>query len=55
MNAAISAAVVLASRLDSDLSVFALVLFSVQIFALFPLLRKQLFVRAVAPLCHDQL
>lgn len=44
MNAAISAAVVLASRLDSDLSVFALVLFSVQTFALFPLLRRQLFV-----------
>jgi len=43
MNAAISAGVVLASRLDSDLSVFALVLFSVQIFALFPLLRAQLF------------
>ncbi|KIM32996.1 hypothetical protein M408DRAFT_14560 [Serendipita vermifera MAFF 305830] len=43
MNAAISAAVVLASRLDSDLSVFALVLFSVQMFALFPLLRRRLF------------
>ncbi|KAI0068362.1 phosphatidylinositol N-acetylglucosaminyltransferase [Artomyces pyxidatus] len=42
MNAAISAAVVLASRLRDDLSVFALVLFSVQLFALFPILRHRL-------------
>ncbi|CAG7851544.1 SubName: Full=Related to pig-c protein {ECO:0000313/EMBL:CCA67462.1} [Serendipita indica DSM 11827] len=42
MNAAISASVVLASRLDSDLSVFALILFALQVFALFPLLRRQL-------------
>ncbi|KAI0312626.1 phosphatidylinositol N-acetylglucosaminyltransferase [Amylostereum chailletii] len=42
MNAAISAAVVLASRLHDDLSVFALVLFSVQLFALFPILRHRL-------------
>ncbi|PVG04869.1 phosphatidylinositol N-acetylglucosaminyltransferase [Serendipita vermifera] len=42
MNAAISASVVLASRLNTDFSVFALMLFSVQDFALFPLLRRQL-------------
>ncbi|KAI0051699.1 phosphatidylinositol N-acetylglucosaminyltransferase [Auriscalpium vulgare] len=42
INAAISAAVVLASRLQDDLSVFALVLFAVQLFALFPLLRYRL-------------
>ncbi|KDQ63737.1 hypothetical protein JAAARDRAFT_115488, partial [Jaapia argillacea MUCL 33604] len=42
MNAAISASVVLASRLSDDLSVFSLVLFSVQLFALFPLLRHRL-------------
>lgn len=42
MNAAVSAAVVLASRLHGELSVFALVLFAVQLFALFPLLRHRL-------------
>jgi hypothetical protein len=42
MNAAISAAVVLASRLHEDLSSFALVLFAVQLFALFPILRHRL-------------
>ncbi|KAG6827363.1 hypothetical protein H0H92_012101 [Tricholoma furcatifolium] len=42
MNAAISASVVLASRLTADLDVFALILFSVQAFALFPLLRQRL-------------
>ncbi|ETW87230.1 hypothetical protein HETIRDRAFT_406947 [Heterobasidion irregulare TC 32-1] len=42
MNAAVSAAVVLASRLRDDLSVFALTLFSVQLFALFPILRHSL-------------
>ncbi|KIY52749.1 phosphatidylinositol N-acetylglucosaminyltransferase [Fistulina hepatica ATCC 64428] len=41
-NAAISASVVLASRLPYDLAVFALVLFSVQSFALFPILRRRL-------------
>jgi len=41
MNAAISASVVLASRLPDDLSVFSLVLFAVQLFALFPLLRHR--------------
>ncbi|KAH9979844.1 phosphatidylinositol N-acetylglucosaminyltransferase [Lactifluus volemus] len=41
INAAISAAVVLASRLHDDLSVFALMLFSVQAFALFPILRRR--------------
>lgn len=50
MNAAISASVVLASRLDSDLSVFALVLLAVQIFALSPLLRRQLSVRELLSL-----
>ena len=42
MNAAISSSVVLASRLDSNLAVFALVLFAVQCFALFPILRRKL-------------
>ncbi|KAG2366549.1 phosphatidylinositol N-acetylglucosaminyltransferase [Suillus spraguei] len=42
MNAAISSSVVLASRLPDDLAVFALVLFAVQSFALFPILRHQL-------------
>ncbi|KAF7320325.1 Phosphatidylinositol N-acetylglucosaminyltransferase [Mycena kentingensis (nom. inval.)] len=42
MNAAVSASVVLASRLPSDLAVFALILFSVQAFALFPRLRRRL-------------
>jgi len=42
MNAAISASVVLASRLKSNLAVFVLVLFAVQMFALYPILRKRL-------------
>lgn len=42
INAAISAAVVLASRLHDDLAVFALMLFSVEAFALFPVLRHRL-------------
>ncbi|TFK41139.1 phosphatidylinositol N-acetylglucosaminyltransferase subunit C [Crucibulum laeve] len=41
MNAAVSASVVLASRLSTDIEVFALVLFSVQVFALFPMLRRR--------------
>ncbi|OCH96175.1 phosphatidylinositol N-acetylglucosaminyltransferase [Obba rivulosa] len=42
INAAISSSVVLASRLPNDLSVFALVLFAVQSFAMFPILRRRL-------------
>ncbi|THH34023.1 hypothetical protein EUX98_g80 [Antrodiella citrinella] len=42
INAAISSSVVLASRLTDDISVFALSLFSVQSFALFPMLRRRL-------------
>jgi phosphatidylinositol N-acetylglucosaminyltransferase subunit C len=42
MNAAISSSVVLASRLPDDLAVFALILFSVQALALFPILRRRL-------------
>jgi len=42
INAAISAAVVLASRLHDDLAVFALMLFSVEAFALFPILRRRI-------------
>lgn len=45
VNAAISASVVLASRLVDDISVFALILFSIEAFALFPLLRRRLQVR----------
>ncbi|KAH9057476.1 phosphatidylinositol N-acetylglucosaminyltransferase [Lactarius vividus] len=41
INAAISATVVLASRLHDDLAVFALMLFSVEAFALFPRLRRR--------------
>ena len=48
MNAAISAAVVLASRLHEDLAVFALVLFAVLLFALFPILRHRLQVWTLA-------
>ena len=46
MNAAISSSVVLASRLPDDLSVFGLILFSVQSFALFPMLRRRMQVRS---------
>ncbi|CAK5280233.1 unnamed protein product [Mycena citricolor] len=42
INAAIAASVVLASRLAADTAVFALILFSVQTFALFPRLRHRL-------------
>ncbi|KAF8973943.1 phosphatidylinositol N-acetylglucosaminyltransferase subunit C [Flammula alnicola] len=42
MNAAVSASVVLASRLATDVSVFALMLFSIQSFALFPMIRHRL-------------
>ncbi|KAI0348018.1 phosphatidylinositol N-acetylglucosaminyltransferase [Trametopsis cervina] len=41
-NGAIASSVVLASRLVDDISVFALVLFSIQSFALFPTLRRRL-------------
>ncbi|TRM66346.1 phosphatidylinositol N-acetylglucosaminyltransferase subunit C [Schizophyllum amplum] len=41
-NAAISSSVVLASRLAHDLAVFALTLFAVEVFALFPMLRRRL-------------
>ena len=44
MNAAMSASVVLASRLRDDISVFALMLFSIQMFALLPILRMRLLV-----------
>ncbi len=42
-NAAIMASVVLASRLATIFEVFFLLLFSIQLFALFPLFRKRLF------------
>lgn len=41
MNAAIVASVVLASRLDTDISVFALILFAVQSFILYPILKTR--------------
>lgn len=44
MNAAMSASVVLASRLPDDVSVFALMLFSIQMFAFLPILRTRLLV-----------
>jgi len=49
MNAAISSSVVLASRLSNDLAVFSLILFSVQTFALFPMLRHRVEVPARVP------
>ena len=45
INAAISASVVLASRLPDDISVFALMLCAVVLFAMFPVLRHRLQVR----------
>ena len=42
MNAAISSSVVLASRLANDLAVFALIMFAVQGFTMFPILRQRL-------------
>lgn len=42
MNAAISASVVLASRLETDISVFALILFAVHSFVLYPILKPRL-------------
>lgn len=45
MNAAVSASVVLASRLSTNVSVFALILFSILSFALFPILRRRLQVK----------
>jgi phosphatidylinositol glycan class C protein len=42
INAAISAVVVLASRLHYVLTVFALMLFSVEAFALFPIFRRRI-------------
>jgi phosphatidylinositol N-acetylglucosaminyltransferase subunit C len=47
MNAAMSASVVLASRLSDDISVFALVLSAVELFALYPMLRRKLQVSRV--------
>ena len=47
MNAAVSASVVLASRLSTNVSVFALVLFSILSFALFPILRRRLQVKKI--------
>lgn len=48
-NAAISASVVLSSRLVDDISVFALMLFSIESFSLFPMLRRRLQVRCTFP------
>ena len=48
INAAISAVVVLASRLHDDLAVFALMLFSVEAFALFPIFRHRIQVSIVS-------
>ena len=47
INAAISASVVLASRLPDDISVFALMLYAIVLFAMFPVLRHRLQVRAL--------
>lgn len=49
INAAISASVVLASRLPDDISVFALMLYAVVLFAMFPVLRHRLQVSAFVP------
>ncbi|KAG8700122.1 hypothetical protein FRC09_006166 [Ceratobasidium sp. 395] len=42
MNAAVSASVVLASRLQTDIAVFSLMLYAIQSFALLPILRKRI-------------
>lgn len=42
LNAAISASAVLSSRLTSNLQVFSLMLLSIDLFALLPILRKEL-------------
>ncbi|KAJ1307261.1 hypothetical protein OPQ81_001374 [Rhizoctonia solani] len=42
INAAVSASVVLASRLQTDMAVFSLMLYAVQSFALLPVLRQRL-------------
>ncbi|CAE6423134.1 unnamed protein product [Rhizoctonia solani] len=42
INAAVSASVVLASRLQTDIAVFSLMLYAVQSFALLPVLRQRL-------------
>ena len=49
INAAISASVVLASRLPDDISVFALMLYAVVLFAMFPVLRHRLQVSEHSP------
>ena len=49
INAAISASVVLASRLPDDISVFALMLYAVVLFAMFPVLRHRLQVSVSLP------
>ncbi|EUC65037.1 phosphatidylinositol N-acetylglucosaminyltransferase subunit C [Rhizoctonia solani AG-3 Rhs1AP] len=46
INAAVSASVVLASRLQTDIAVFSLMLYAVQSFALLPVLRQRLQVRS---------
>ena len=45
INAAICASVLLASRLSSNMAVFSLMLFAVQLFALFPILRRSIRVK----------
>lgn len=50
-NAAVSGSVVLASRLKTDVAVFALILLSVQAFALFPILRHRLRASSVVIQC----
>ncbi|KAG9121043.1 hypothetical protein FRC07_003168 [Ceratobasidium sp. 392] len=42
MNAAVSASVVLASRLQTDIAVFSLMLYAIQSFALLPILRRRI-------------
>ena len=53
MNAAVSASVVLASRLPTNVSVFALMLFSIQLFALYPIFRHRLQVIISFPPCSS--
>ncbi|KAF8717930.1 Phosphatidylinositol N-acetylglucosaminyltransferase, partial [Rhizoctonia solani] len=49
MNAAVSASVVLASRLQTDIAVFSLMLYALQSFALLPVLRQRLQQRYTFP------
>ena len=49
VNAGMAASVLLSSRLADDISVFALMVFSIQMLALFPILRTRMLVSCPVP------